>query len=859
MTSRATDKRRDEVLRDWCEAATVKAAEVSGRSDLGWKQSGERIYRYHCPNPDGGHEWKGDDQSAWVTIGADGRIRAGCRVCAPKGAEAEDAYTETVKALLGWQDEDGFALRPGKEYRLIREHLWRTWDDSHEVKTIKVRVKGDRTDKWWWRLREVDPGRRGFLAPSWRSFPKPPSEWAAERWPVFKGINLALKLYHDEAFDGLDVYSVILCEGAKDADTVRDLMAAVPNAGMVATATQSPKLDALAPHHEVRIRGRRVVILGDADKGGEEFRRNASGLVWSAADSVKLFPAGEVFADGQDVSDWVEERRAKGATTRELADEFLRALASTPVLDAPLAEPRGWIGKLKRGEKGVSKTSVANAKVVWTEHPDLQGRVSTNARSGEIEVVHPPWGDVERSVGFRRVARSCAAWLEEQHDVALSIPTLEDALHIDGVAPMHNPLATLIIGDDWDGVPRLDALFSHYLPLQTDPGVAVRLSRIFMGDLVAKLAGDLGAQRLLVAIHTDEPLDVAGALLGRHGVQHRGRVEVRQVAQFAMQEAGLVQVSTEPIVDRSMARGSIACMFASHLAQPHGLISSPMFVAVGSAGPSIERAAESSVDERCLILEPDGEMKVAALRDDADQLLAEAAARRDELLRTEVVRRSEVRTVDDQEVDENLAFVLGLLREASLRQIDHPEQAMANRFNPAALRSQPREFISRSWFLEVFAPMLSARWRDQGTQAKMFNRACRRMGFLHNNSVIMQLTRAQADNGGIRWPEERENPQITIPGVKLTEGRRAAIYDLLYLRPTKDHSKDQANPLNLNDKSNKTNGPFVRGGIFQKKIGDSFPARAPAYESIKGEGLEKTGAEKTADEKTNSEDVPPWE
>lgn len=773
---------KQERLEDFARRCLELAAERSGRDDLEI-QHGDVAVFFPCPME--GHQWKGSRPSAWASISGD-KITAQCHRCTEKEGWPHHGdtagYTAALAAEIGWSDDsDADSKRP--DVKFIRDHLWLTLDGRFEVKTSKVKV-GRRNPTWWYYVR---PARRGALFEPW-SKETEPNAWVQKVYRSTGGLSSILHVYRRADFESdgklLDVYRVVHCEGAKDADSLRDLLATVPNCGIITTTLPSPILSSLEPHQSEVYRDRDVVVVPDADEGGDRFRKCWSGIFHGLARSVKLFPSREVFGEGHDLTDWVEAERAAGRSAAELATEWLRVATET----APQSEPEevhgGWYKRLKRGEKGVSKTSLHNSRVVLVEHPDLAGKVWTNTRSGEIEVVDPPWAPGTVTVGARRVAASVVAWLEDAHDVGLSAPAMLAALDVDGAAPPRNPLAGLL-EEEWDGVPRLDGLFAHYVPLDAPPGTLVRLARLFMGDLAAKLRGELRAQRVLVGVAARRGADVAWALLGAHGVQHRGRVEMRQVAQFARQEAALVQISAEPVVDRNMARGSVAHLFAADVTTPHGRISSPLFFAVGEIEVSVGTAAKSHVDERVLLVEAAGEPRLSALADDASQILAEAEARREELDETAMVERSDLRTVDDKLTDENLLTMLQVVHDYAVYDLDTPQKvAEWTERRAASRRSAPLEFIIRDRLLDAYGAhggMLERKWRGRGEQEKIFNSACRRMRFYlvdgdPRSGVKITVTRAQAASIDL----EIEKDSIIRPGVRLTEQRRTLLVDVLH-------------------------------------------------------------------------------
>jgi hypothetical protein len=793
VTTKSAARRREEVLREWCEAATAKAREASGRQDLAWKQSGEGIYRYHCPNPDGGHQWKGDDQTAWVRVGKDGRIEAGCRVCAPKGSEQEAAYTETMKDLLGWEDEDKAS---SSGFVFIRSHDYDTCDGRFTVRRIKYRGKhgNSRSD---WMTHVKDNSLRGLFARFKRLGLK---ELREAEYPSLANTYHMVHFYQHQRFrqhDGslTDFYSAVVVEGEKDAETFNAIMS-VANHALIATTLPHQTITSLAPHHVEVLKDKRVILIGDNDKGGQAFVEHWSAAVWGIASAVKVFPR-EVFGEGRiekgvnkgapvgrDFTEWVEVERGTGRSDREIADEIAGILTRTEKLLEPLAQPKAWKQKLRTNQKGgISASNLLNGKIVWTEHPMLAGRLWLNILTAQIEVHDPPWEPGTVTVGAKRAASLCSIWLDEESEVMLSASTLEDSAS--ACADKRNPHEDLI-SEPWDGVPRMDGLFTNYIPLNVNQVAAAALSRVFMGDLAAKAQGELVPQRAIIGIGTDEPLDLARALAGEAGGVHRG--VVREALGFTRSGVLLVQTNMEPIADKRVAWASFPALFGPSVwhERQHLHVPSPAFIAAGVM-PSDPRTA-GTIDERCFALALAGKPMMEQLANDAPQLFAEAVVRLEELKAQPVPSRESVTTLDAEIELRNYELVYQTVEQFSTLALPMNRPVGYDYLTDASPRQEPLDHVIRDQWMLVMGPMLAQQWRTRGEIISVFNAAMKAAGLRNTVSLTPRIL----ERLGWRYGGKSEKP--VVAGAYLGREHRDRLLSALTLaecRPYETRVNDE--------------------------------------------------------------------
>ena len=783
MASR--EHERAALLETFAEACTeIARGLVPNGRRLDWELDKAGFAHFHCPLTGlrAPHMWNGGPRaSAWVK---GGEVEATCPKCVgsrrdhPDEAAYEDAkaaYTGQVKRAIRWT-QDGVTHAAFKTV-ILRSHLYYSRDFKHAVRRDKFRFEDGRKERgnrnpWRWRSAPLVDGVPGpyesMRADQWlpRHYPEHDKLYDALCW-------YSIDLFIDPGWDGpltaetcrfLTDYRVVLVEGEKDADTFNALMEVIGRTDIWATCLCHPNPANLASHHVRLIDGCDVVIIGDADEPGRQQAEHWTGLVWGRAAHVKLVRdqlelTGS--ADSKDLTDWVAQRIggmpppaadepddnehkawckwvAKSPMSKATATELINLFASTAPLTEPIGRSTEWrVGMVETQKGGIKADSLHNAEKVWTAHPGLRGRVRTNLRSGDVEVIDPPWGG-GLVVGAHRAALACGAWLESAEKLSLATRALEDMLSLDTVAPFHNPLAHLL-AEAWDGQPRLDGLFTRYLPLNVEQPVAASLARITLGDLILKMRNALVGQRLLVGIETDVSMDVAGALMGRHGLQQRGRLSDRQVEQFARQEAMLVQISMEPVANWQAALSSLPTIFSPHVFVARRTISSPLFLAVGIK-PADPRT-EAKVDDKCFLYELAGKPRLEELRDDAGMLVAEAVARIDELVDERVPSKARSLTVDAREAVEAVRHLLEGLHLYVTRDMSGVDVNSVNALLRAPKREKPLRHVVRSQFLQTMRAWMFDSNRDILAQERSFNSACRAMGWVkHGRPVSIILT-----------------------------------------------------------------------------------------------------------------------
>ena len=313
----------------------------------------------------------------------------------------------------------------------------------------------------------------------------------------------------------------------------------------------------------------------------------------------------------------------------------------------------------------------------------------------------------------------------------------------------------------WDGIGRIDSLFTHTIPLDVAPDLALTLARVFAEDFTAKLRGELRPQRVLIAVTTEQTLDLANMLMGEHGHVHTGVVTAAHLLQFARQGVVLVQVGIDAIANHRHAAANLANLFAPLVFNPatNRKCPTPMFIGVGRAPGDARTSAQ--IDERCLLLRARAAPSIA----DFEPLLVEAWHKRGE---TPVP--AEVRTVAQAEVLEGARTALEIIYDYAVKE----PTARGRMGSGEAIRCH----VVRSLCLTEMRGRWSNAWRDTPAQERAFNHACRAMGwFKAGAKVSLSLRDTAARNLGI---DPGDRAVITVPGVLLTDERLAALKAYLF-------------------------------------------------------------------------------
>lgn len=134
-------------------------------------------------------------------------------------------------------------------------------------------------------------------------------------------------------------------------------------------------------------------------------------------------------------------------------------------------EDTAWMQLLKVSAKtGVPQSTIDNVWTILEHDPRLRGKFALNAFAGRGEILGPlPWADkTERRLWGDTDSAGLYWYLEKYYQIT-------GAAKIDGALSLHsekhafNEITAYLGGLEWDGVPRLDTLFTDYLGAEDTP------------------------------------------------------------------------------------------------------------------------------------------------------------------------------------------------------------------------------------------------------------------------------------------------------------------------------------------------------------------------------------------------------
>ncbi len=205
-----------------------------------------------------------------------------------------------------------------------------------------------------------------------------------------------------------------------------------------------------------------------------------SGRLVNAFDLVRLHKFCEMDDDAQAGTPTIRLPSYKAMTEFAIADGGVAALlnqervekAAEAFKDAPVPvdeEAANWVGKLAiSGANGAPAKTIKNVRVMLENDPLLKGKIRMDLFSGYMLAQGPlPWeGRRDEKSMFQWSSDEDGAGLRDYIEQALGFRSrdiIDDALLLVAKANGFNPVAAYLQRVEWDGVPRLDALYIDYL------------------------------------------------------------------------------------------------------------------------------------------------------------------------------------------------------------------------------------------------------------------------------------------------------------------------------------------------------------------------------------------------------------
>jgi hypothetical protein len=248
-----------------------------------------------CPGP--GHS--ADDRSLCVKPAKDAEAGFVCHSFSGDELNACKDYVRQRLRLPAFEPKQSSKKNGsgGKAWQTLAEHVYKQADGTPYLRVDRCRDQS---------------GKKEFFQ----------KHWDGKRWIKGKPKGAKVPYRLPEMIAAPLTTTVYICEGEKDADNLAKL-------GLVATTNSEGALnwsDDLNEH----FKGRRVVILADADATGRKRVQHIARTLDPIAETVKIVDLYPDRTDGADVSDWLKSDSA--------AVKLLGIVRSTPAWE-PTAAP----------------------------------------------------------------------------------------------------------------------------------------------------------------------------------------------------------------------------------------------------------------------------------------------------------------------------------------------------------------------------------------------------------------------------------------------------------------------------------------------------------------------------------------
>lgn len=207
----------------------------------------------------------------------------------------------------------------------------------------------------------------------------------------------------------------------------------------------------------------------------------AGGKLVNAFDLVRLHLFGDKDDDAK--PDTPTNKLPSYASMCELAvtDSPVAALLNqeryekaTQEFSVPPDDTANWISKLKiSSTTGIPLKTIENVRIVLENDPLLKGRVFKDTFADSILGFAPlPWGLREKENGLFSWTEDDDSGLRAYIEKILGFRSreiIDDALRNYTSAHGYDPVAAFLYSVEWDGIPRLDTLYTDYLGAEDHP------------------------------------------------------------------------------------------------------------------------------------------------------------------------------------------------------------------------------------------------------------------------------------------------------------------------------------------------------------------------------------------------------
>lgn len=172
----------------------------------------------------------------------------------------------------------------------------------------------------------------------------------------------------------------------------------------------------------------------------------------------------------------------KRASLAEINDDF----ADTTGED----ESSAWIEYLRMAGKGSERkvlNSIYNAQLILENDPRLKDLIGLNEFTGSLTKIRKPsWEERFDPAWSDSDVSHIRAMIDGLYQVTISAPNLNDAIVTEGRKHAFHPVKEYIERVTWDGVKRIETLFSDYLGVEDSPYTR-EVSELFFGAAVSRI------------------------------------------------------------------------------------------------------------------------------------------------------------------------------------------------------------------------------------------------------------------------------------------------------------------------------------------------------------------------------------
>lgn len=261
---------------------------------------------------------------------------------------------------------------------------------------------------------------------------------------------------------------VFVTEGERKADRLRAW-------GLTATSIMRTKDPAVLEPQARWFAGAHLVVLPDNDEAGEKHATAVARGIGRQAQSVRMLRLPGL-GTGEDVEDWID----RGGTLEQFQElAGLAPLFFAPPPPLPPDDGGGnWLAQCIRGDTGAVLPVVANVLIGLRQA--LTGRFAYDEmmRAAVFNETGVPITDVD--------AVTTQEWFQHQGLRRVAKGTVQDAIEVAARENSFHPIRRWLNGLQWDGERRIEMLFPHYFGSEDTPYERA-IGRMFLISMVARI------------------------------------------------------------------------------------------------------------------------------------------------------------------------------------------------------------------------------------------------------------------------------------------------------------------------------------------------------------------------------------